>query len=543
MRLTSLRSILPITLLTILLNVSLCAAGNEGAVTFAMRTGTWFDQYTDNPSSSTQAWLRDHFWRMQSTSSYFDSRLSWFPNAWVYLDLYGVPTDSPLVGQHPDWFLRDNSGHLLYIPFACNGSKCSQYAADPGNAGFRSYWISQTSAILRRGYKGVWIDDVNLAFRVGNGGGTQIAPHDPRTGTTMTVTAWMKYVADFTKDIRASLPNTEIVHNSIWFAGESQRDYNPSVIEEIQSADYIDCERGVSDGGLTGGTGIWSLNALLAFVDHVHTLGKKTIFDEYKRNGEYGLAGYFLISTGGDAEADQSMTPNNWWSGYEVNLGTAQGGRYTWNRLLRRDFTGGMVLLNPPQSGTVTVSLPHSFERIGGSSVSSVSLGAGQGAVLLDSTNSQSLQPVRIDVGGSGSGFFSGDHYANAGSVASFSQPVTVSGVAGAAPEAVYQTKRTNGGSAFYYTIPALESGHTYTVKLHFADDLSNARGQRVFNVFLNGREVLANFDIFASAGNVKLKAVVEQFSQVPDANNEIVIEFAPTGKGAALSSGIEIVP
>ena len=542
MRLISIRSILPIALLTIFLNMSLHAAGNEGAVTFAMRTGTWFDQYTDNPSSSTQAWLRDHFWRMQSTSPYFDSRLSWFPNAWVYLDLYGVPTDSPLVGQHPDWFLRDNSGHLLYIPFACNGSSCSQYAADPGNAGFRSYWISQAAGILSKGYKGVWIDDVNLAFRVGNANGTQIAPHDPRTGGTMTVTAWMQYVADFTKAIRSGLPKAEIVHNSIWFAGESQRDYDPSVIEEIQNADYIDCERGVSDGGLTGGTGMWSLHALLGFVDHVHALGKKTIFDEYKRNGEYGLAGYFLISTGGDTEADQSMTPNNWWSGYDVNLGTAQGARYTWNNLLRRDFTGGMVLLNPPQSGTVTVSLPHSFERISGSTASSVTLAAGQGAVLID-TAPQGLQAVRIDVGGSATGDFSGDQYANGGSVASFSQPVAVSGVSGAAPEAVYQTKRTNRGSAFYYTIPALQSGHTYTVKLHFADDLSNGAGQREFNVFLNGRQVLTNFDIFASAGNVRLKAVVKQFSQTPDANNEIVIEFAPTSKGAALISGIEIVP
>ncbi len=541
MTLQNLRTGLLSVLLLTLFGLNVFASGNEGDVRFAMRTGSWFDPYTDNPSSGTQTWLRDHFWRMQSTSPYFDSRISWFPNAWVYLDLYGVPTDSALVSQHPDWFLKDGNGNLLYIPFDCGGGHCSQYAADPGNASFRSYWVSQTSNILKRGYKGVWIDDVNLAFRVGNGNGTQVAPRDPRTGQTMTLSNWEKYVADFTKYIRTSLPSTEIVHNSIWFAGANSAAYNdPYVIEEIQQANYIDCERGVSDPGLTGGTGFWSLNNFFTFVDHVHSLGKNTIFDEYKTNGEFGLAGYLLISNGNDAEADQSMTPNNWWAGYNVNLGAAQGKRYNWNNLLRRDFSGGMVLLNPPQSGKVTVTLPKSFQRISGSSVTSITLSAGQGAVLTDASASLAAA-VRVDSGGSGLSDFAGDMYVSGGSDASFSANVTTSGVSNAAPEGVYQSKRTS-FSNFTYTIPALTVGHTYSVRLHFADDLSSAAGQRVFNVSINGSKVLTNFDIFKAAGT-KLKAVVEQFSAKPDANGEIVIQFSPTGKGAALISGIEIVP
>jgi hypothetical protein len=517
------------------------ASGNEGAVTFAMRTGTWFDPYTDNPSTSTQTWLRSHFWRMQSTSPYFDSRLSWFPNAWVYLDLYGIPTNSPLVGQHPDWILKDSNGKYMYIPFACNGTSCSQYALDPGNASFRSYWVSQAKAILARGYKGMWIDDVNLSFRVSNGAGTQIAPRDPRTGTTMTLANWEKYVADFTKYIRTSIPSTEIVHNSIWFAGANYSAYNDAnVIEEIQQADYIDCERGVSDSGLTGGTGFWSLNNFFSFVDKVHSLGKHVVFDEYKTNGEYGLAGYFLISSGGDAEADQSMTPNNWWAGYNVNIGTAQGARYNWNNLLRRDFSGGMVLLNPPQSASVTVTLPKSYQRISGSTVSKITLAAGQGAVLISPSTEIG---IRVDSGSSkAQGEFSVDEYVTGGSEASFAGAVATTGVTDPAPESVYQTKRT-GTAPFSYVFPVLTAGHTYTVRLHFADDLSSAAGQRVFNVSINGKVVLSNFDIFGTA-KAKLKAVVEQFSTTPDNNGEITIEFSPiSGKGAALISGIEIVP
>jgi len=517
------------------------ASGNEGAVNFALRSGTWFDKYTNSPSANSQQWLRDHFWRLQTTSPYFDSRLSWYQNAWVYLDLYGIPVNSVLVAQHPEWILKDSSGKFLYVPFACNGTTCTQYAADPGNAQFRAYWISNARTILAKGYKGLWIDDVNLAFRVGNASGTFVAPVDMRTNAAMNLTNWMKYMADFTKAIRTAFPGIEITHNSIWYAGDTQRDNNPYVIQEIQSADYIICERGVSDAGLTGGTGSWSLNALFAFVDHVHALGKQVGFDEYKLNGEYGLAGYFMISNGGDSEIDQSMNPDNWWAGYEVNLGTAQGARYTWSNVLRRDFSNGLVLMNPPQAATVTITLPHSFQRINGTTVSQVTLAAGQGAVLLG-TNAQTIVPsVRIDTGAGAPGEFSADQYSNGGSVASFSQAVDVTGVANAAPAGVYQSKRTSQGSPFSYAIPALETGHVYTVRLHFADDLSTAAGQRVFNVSINGQAALTNFDIFANAGKVR-KAVVKQFAQAADVNGEIVIQFTPGSKGSALISGIEVI-
>ena len=65
------------------------------------------------------------------------------------------------------------------------------------------------------------------------------------------------------------------------------------MIREIQSADYINCERGISDDGLTGGDGPWSVNAFLRFVDHVHSLGAHVIFDEYTFNGEYGSCRLF----------------------------------------------------------------------------------------------------------------------------------------------------------------------------------------------------------------------------------------------------------
>jgi len=333
--------------------------------------------------------MNQKFWRLQTTSPYFDSRLSWFPNAWAYNDLYAtwVGSGNPVIEQHPDWVLKDQYGNWLYVPFACNGNSCSQWALDPGNPAVRSWWINNVKAQMSHGYKGIWIDDVNLDWRTGDGSGNIVLPWDPRTGQQMTYSAWQSYIVGFVQAIRSAFPTKEIIHNSVWYSGGSQRDNNPYVIQQIKACDYINVERGIDDTGLTGGTGQWSVNALLAYVDHVHSLGKHVVFDEYGYYGDYQTAGYFLMSTGSDALGNQTVTPNNWWGGYDVKLGNALGGRYTWNGLLRRDFQNGMVLLNPPQSSTVTVDLAGTYQRDDGSIATKVTLAAKQGAVLIGTSS------------------------------------------------------------------------------------------------------------------------------------------------------------
>lgn len=534
-----------ITAVTIAASGSLAVAQTSaaGQVKISVRAESAFDAFTNSPSASLESWFRNKFYRMQVSTPYFDGRTGWYPNAWAYIDLYSIYRGSAIANQHPNWILKDSSGHDMYIPYGCSNGSCPQYAGDPGNADFRNWWISNAKQVLSHGYKGLWIDDVNLVFRVGDGNGNFVSPHDPRTGRAMTQNAWEGYVAGFLKQIRSSLPNAELVHNSIWFAGGSARDQDSHVIDEINAANYINCERGISDAGLTGGTGVWSVNAFLGFIDHVHALGKSVIMNEYSLNGEYGLAGYFLISQGNDLLTGGETTPDQWWSGYNVALGTPQGKRYTWNQLLRRDFSNGIVLLNLPGSPRITVSLPGSMKRINGSWVTSITLSAGQGAVLSKSSlDTQSVQAVRINAGGPQVSNFAPDAYVTGGHHDAISRGANVSGVSNAAPASVYQTKRTTGGDTFTYNIPNLESGHRYTVRLHFADDISNGTGQRMFNVSINGSSVLTNFDVFAAAGKQFYKAVVKDFPATPDGGT-ITIKFTPGRAGNALVNGIEIIP
>jgi hypothetical protein len=228
---------------------------------------------------------------------------------------------------------------------------------DISNPAFRRHWIAEAKAELRHGYRGRYVDDVNMAFRVGNGQEEQVAPIDHATHQPMTYGAWRSYMARFMEQIRAALPHKEIVHNAIWFADSPTLAADPYIRREIKAANNIYLERGVNGSGLTGGSGRYSLSRFLAYIDVVHALGKGVTLggDPTDRQGsEYSLASYFLISTGKDAVSAAGMTPVHWWSSFEVNLGKALGPRRKWSGVLRRDFTGGMSLVNEPEGEMVS---------------------------------------------------------------------------------------------------------------------------------------------------------------------------------------------
>jgi hypothetical protein len=332
-------------------------------------------------------------------SPYFDDKTSWYPNAVVYIDLYAIYPGSDAYYQHPEWIMHDQNGNRLYLPWACGGGTCPSYAGDIANPSFRAWWITNAQNVLARaGYKGIWLDDVNMEFRVSDGWGNQVAPIDRNTGLPMTWDAWRAYVAQFTTQIRQAMPNTELVENTIWFAGpQSVRDGDAAIQQQIKSANNLNLERGIAnDTGMTGGTGDWSVYQYFNFIDRVHGLGAGVTLQEYQLDPvarQYGLAGYFVISNGNDRIGDASTSPGNWWSGYGVELGTALGARTYSNGVFQRVFTNGIVLLGEPGLATQTIALPGTFQTLDGGSVTSVTLTGRQGIILLGNTTPSQPAP------------------------------------------------------------------------------------------------------------------------------------------------------
>ena len=143
----------------------------------------------------------------------------------------------------------------------------------------------------------------------------------------------------------------------------------------------------------------------------------------------------------------------------------------------------------------------------------------------------------QINVGGPAINPFAADTDFTGGLTAVSRAAVNTSGVSSPAPQAVYQSYRYGN---FSYTLPKFTPGASYTVRLDFAEMYWKQAGRRIFNVSANGRQVLSNFDILATAGRPK-KAVTEQFPVTADGSGTIVLRFTKIRDNAQVN-GIEVL-
>jgi len=145
---------------------------------------------------------------------------------------------------------------------------------------------------------------------------------------------------------------------------------------------------------------------------------------------------------------------------------------------------------------------------------------------------------LALDAGGGAAGAYGADAFFSGGSSNATTHAINTSRVSSPAPQQVYQTWRSG---SFTYTITGLTPDLSYTLRLHFAENVATAAGQRVFNVLINGVRVLNNFDVFAAAGG-RYRAIIRQFTIAADAAGQIAMQFV-TVKGAASVNGIEVAP
>jgi acetamidase/formamidase len=163
-------------------------------------------------------------------------------------------------------------------------------------------------------------------------------------------------------------------------------------------------------------------------------------------------------------------------------------------------------------------------------------------AILPHNALSQPAYPgeYKINSGGAAVDQFAADGYCYGGGRPTSTQlPIDAHNVLRPAALPVYQTGRYGN---FTYIFPGLQPGALYTVRLHFVETFCEQARKRLFDIIMNDKLVLRDFDIFATAGG-KGKVTIQELTATADQEGKITIVYLPGSSGEPVSNAIEVYP
>jgi hypothetical protein len=143
---------------------------------------------------------------------------------------------------------------------------------------------------------------------------------------------------------------------------------------------------------------------------------------------------------------------------------------------------------------------------------------------------------VEINSGGPAVSSFSADEDYSGGGVVETTDTIATVSVPTGLPMELFQSSRTG---TFSYDVKGFAPNSNHTVTLYFIEPTFDGVGSRLFNVAINGRTVLSNFDIFLAAGDMDAP-LAKHFSEAANGSGEYSITFTPV-LGDALVSGLQI--
>jgi hypothetical protein len=146
---------------------------------------------------------------------------------------------------------------------------------------------------------------------------------------------------------------------------------------------------------------------------------------------------------------------------------------------------------------------------------------------------------VSISCGGSAASPFVADTDFASGTTSSTTHAINTSDwlTSPVPPQSVLQTNRHG---QMTYRIGGFAAGSSHTVTLYFVENFFTAAGKRLFDVIINGKKVLAGFDVFADAGG-QFIAVQHAFTTTASSSGQVVVQFVTGAVDNPIVNGIVV--
>ncbi len=290
--------------------------------------------------------------------------------------------------NHPEWFLTDAAGKRIQ---SCAWS--SLWLMDVGNASYQQAWLDNVAAEAKaRGFDGVMLDDVNQS-QTGHLCGRTIAKYPQAADFTAAMSSFMAKVGPgLSGKGLLVMPNIFIANwwepsgIAAWDAFVSN---SSGAVQEYFTKWGMDSGQWFTDDG--GYHNDWTYRQ--DFLRRTQAAGKIFVGLTYApstdlRSMRYARASFLADWNGGpSALSFEPTTPeqqdpyNSIWT---EDLGSPLGAKYKVGLAWRRDFSGGVIVVNPSTSQQ-TVSLGGTFSTLSGELVTSATLGSADAAILLPS--------------------------------------------------------------------------------------------------------------------------------------------------------------
>jgi hypothetical protein len=284
--------------------------------------------------------------------------------------------------NHPTWFLRDRNGRLLHDSYGA-------YLINPASNGVRTWTVSLAKQAQSDGFSGFFLDSLGT-YGLEAFGGT---PVDPATGKLFTPATWMAATAGLAKAVNSSV-TIPVIGNGLRDGGSYFASTNSTsgLLDSLDAGEFEACFRAATFSASWYPSETAWLQQIRALAD-VQSTGKTalcwtklyTAATTAQQNHwhDFALAS-FLLAQGGHSyfffQGSKSNTALTSWGETSISLGAPTGALKVDGSLYCRQFTNGMVVVNPTGTAdSMPLSQPYTLS---GKAVNSISVSPHSGVIL-----------------------------------------------------------------------------------------------------------------------------------------------------------------